>query len=98
MPDPFGRPPIPPAIKTPGIVIARFVGWIESYGSSPKGFDRITIAVEPKERYKMLRMTDERGIQLQFEVFKPDRSTTGLDSLDQDLSAALAALEMPHEE
>lgn len=79
MSDPYGRPPLPPPEKDAGQPVARFVGWVDSYGSTTKGFDYIKIAVERTERYKMLRLTDEQGIQLRFTVHKPEMLTLDID-------------------
>lgn len=83
MSDPYGRPPLPPASKSTGEVIARFRGWVDTYGSTTKGYDRIILCVEPTEKYKMLRLTDEKGILLDFVVSGPKKPDAAL-SLDDE--------------
>lgn len=93
----YGRPPIPPLSKQSGEIVSRFRGWVETYGSSTKGYDRVTICVEPTEKYKMLRLTDEKGVMLEFTVRAPKKLAMDLDTdilddqalLDEELRLAI---------
>jgi hypothetical protein len=75
----WGKPEVPPEPEDLGGIVTRFDGWVESNGSTAKGYHRFTIGVEASEKYKAMLMADKPGLRLHFEVYLKVSTPDGND-------------------
>lgn len=82
------RPPIPPPVNPEtNPLVTRFEGWVVGYVSTPKNYDKFTIAVPRSEVFQAMLMM-ENPLMLSFEV----RTSTPIDPDDLTIDAELLAI------
>ena len=88
--EPWGRPALPPENPSDNHaeILTRFNGWVESVATTQKGYLKIVLGVDAREKYKALRMTDLLAVALHFEVYQPDVDDV-LGGLDQALKGMM---------